>query len=168
MEDESGDIWIATYGYGICRLNTQTGKFVHYPSLAPLNRANHLFQDRDKNLWVCLWGDGVVKIENKNDSYHPIYTHLQKESTYECIFRSLQQLDNGEIIAGTNQGLYSITPDNILQSLNKQDNTLYTQILNNEINYLYTDKEHNVWIATQKLRRLCRIPREKIHSQIIH
>lgn len=149
LEDESGDIWIATHGYGICRLNTQTGKFVHYPSLAPLNRANHLFQDRDKNLWVCLWGDGVVKIENKNDSYHPIYTHLQKESTYECIFRSLQQLDNGEIIAGTNQGLYSITPDNILQSLNKQDNTLYTQILNNEINYLYTDKEHNVWIATQ-------------------
>lgn len=149
LEDKSGDIWIATYGNGICRLQVKTGKFIHYPTITPLERTNYLLQDPDLNLWICTWGDGLVKMENREDHLHPVYTKFHTNTDYECVIRSLQQLPGGDLLVGTSQGMYLLDPAGSLIPNNKHENPLYAQVLNDEINNLYTDKDKNIWIATQ-------------------
>lgn len=149
LEDKSGDIWVATYGNGICRLQVKTGKFIHYPSVTPLDRINYLLQDADLNLWICTWGDGVVKMGNREDHVHPVYSEFHTNTDYECVIRSLQQLPGGDLLAGTSQGMYLLDPSGSLIPKNKHENPLYAQVLNDEINHLYTDKDKNIWIATE-------------------
>lgn len=148
LEDKNGDVWVATYGNGICRLDIKTGKFIHYPSVTPSDRANSLFQDANLNIWICTWGDGLVKMENREDCLHPVYTEFHTHSEYECIIRSVRQLPNGEILAGTSQGLYVIDASCSFIPKNKQENPLKALALNDDIYYLYTDNDSNIWIAT--------------------
>lgn len=149
LEDKNGDIWVATYGHGICRLDRKTGEFIQYPPVTPLNRCNSLIQDADGNIWTCTWGDGLTKIENRNNNLNPVYTQYQTTTVYECIFRSLRQLPGGEVMIGTNQGLYMIDKSGKLISRSRQETPLQSPALNDDINFLYTDKENNIWIGTQ-------------------
>ncbi|WP_106830614.1 hybrid sensor histidine kinase/response regulator transcription factor [Parabacteroides pacaensis] len=149
LEDKAGYIWVATYGNGICRLDGKTGKFTHYPSVTLLDRTNYLFQDMAKNIWICAWGDGIIKMENREDNRHPVYTKFNTHTEYECIIQALQPLPNHELLVGTSQGMYILDSSGNLILENKHENKLYAAALNDDINYLYTDKDENIWIATQ-------------------
>lgn len=149
LEDKSGDIWVGTYGYGICRYDVKTGKFIHYPPVTPLNRTNNLLQDKDGNIWTCVWGDGFVKINNRNDHKQPGYSTFLPETEYECIVHALQELPGGDMLIGSSQGMYLLDSHGTLIPENRHTNTLYARASNDGINYLYKDKDNNIWIATQ-------------------
>ena len=149
QEDESGDIWVGTYAYGICRMDIQTGKFIHYPPATPLNRTNSLQQDKDGNIWVCNWGDGFIKINNRKNNRQPDYKTFFPETEYECIIHTLLQLPGGEMLVGSNQGMYVLDQNETLIPNNRHDNPLHALALNDGINYLYKDKDNHIWIATQ-------------------
>ena len=71
LEDETGDIWIATVpkGAGINRLNKGTGRFTHY-----LNEIYTfaLFRDAQKTVWAVT-AHGLYKYDRKLDLFSPFF-----------------------------------------------------------------------------------------------
>lgn len=146
LEDPSGDIWVGTFDNGICRLDIKRQRFVQYPEITALNRTNYLLQDADKNIWICNWGDGVSRMDNHDAPDSTRYLQFESETGYECIFKCLQQLPDGTILAGTNQGLYQIEPSGRLIPQNTNIHPVFTS--NEDINDLFVDHKGNIWIGT--------------------
>ena len=139
-------LWVGTQ-VGLLKYNRQTGSFYQYPEVTVLNRTNFLLQDTAENIWICNWGNGVSKMNNRETSKHARYTQFGYETDYECIFKCLQQLPDKNILVGTNQGLYRIDNNNKLIPINTD---VYSSgfISNEDINDLFIDNQKNIWIAT--------------------
>ena len=160
-------LWVGTQ-VGLLKYNRQTGsffqyknrpndetsiagnsiqRFYQYPEVTVLNRTNFLLQDTAENIWICNWGNGVSKMNNRETSKHARYTQFGYETDYECIFKCLQQLPDKNILVGTNQGLYRIDNNNKLIPINTD---VYSSgfISNEDINDLFIDNQKNIWIAT--------------------
>ena len=105
-----------------------------------MNRTNFLLQDTAENIWICNWGNGVSKMNNRETSKHARYTQFGYETDYECIFKCLQQLPDKNILVGTNQGLYRIDNNNKLIPINTD---VYSSgfISNEDINDLFIDNQ---------------------------
>ena len=120
---------------------------MEYAEVTVLNRTNFLLQDTAENIWICNWGNGVSKMNNRETSKHARYTQFGYETDYECIFKCLQQLPDKNILVGTNQGLYRIDNNNKLIPINT-DGYSSGFISNEDINDLFIDNQKNIWIAT--------------------
>lgn len=148
-EDAAGNIWVATYGYGICKLDTQKKIFIQYPAVSLLNRTNCLLEDTNNHIWVCNWGDGITKIQNSNNPTDPNYKRIETSTEYECIFHCIEQLPDGDILVGSNQGLHLIDKSDQLIAKNTQQNPIHTLVANEDILDLYIDKNNSIWIGTR-------------------
>lgn len=148
LEDTSGNIWIATWEQGICCLNPETEKFTQYPFPTLLGRMSCLFEDQDQVLWIGAWADGVIKMKDRNPAASSIYTPYTRDVEYEYLIYSLQQLPEG-MLAGTNLGITEVDASGKLIPVEGLDNPAYSRIVHDEINHLYYDNNHILWIATE-------------------
>lgn len=76
---------MGTFDNGICRFDVKKQRFYQYPEVTVLNRTNFLLQDTAENIWICNWGNGVSKMNNRETSKHARYTQFGYETDYECI-----------------------------------------------------------------------------------
>lgn len=146
-EDASGNIWIGTFNDGICRYDRKKDKFISYPFPSSLGRMSALFEDNEHTLWLGAWANGVVKMERNNKAV--LYTTYQQNVDFECLIHSIVQLPNDTIWVGTSRGLARVEANGKLVPVDKPDNLSYSNVCNDEINYLYFDKNHILWVATQ-------------------
>jgi ligand-binding sensor domain-containing protein/signal transduction histidine kinase len=64
LEDRNGDLWIATHGLGLLKLDRKQGNFVRYisiptdPESIPQDKLDALFADREGNIWVATGRTG--------------------------------------------------------------------------------------------------------------
>ena len=59
LEDRDGELWIATHGLGLLKLDHERRKFIHYGNIPidsqslPQDKLDALFADREGNIWVA-------------------------------------------------------------------------------------------------------------------
>ncbi len=111
-EDEKGDIWVATLGGGVCRLNPSSGEKVIYTTSDGLtnNMTYSILGDNDGNIWVST-NTGISRI---NPETGMIRSFGQSEGLIINEFNSGASFnDHGLFFMGGMGGIVSFYPDSI-------------------------------------------------------
>lgn len=111
---------------------------------------NDLFEDKDDNIWVGTWNDGLILLQRKGNDLHrlelgKLKNYLDPKGTIMCV----EQDTYGNIWVGTwGKGcyLYSKANDSII-NFSSEGSANY-KIENNVITDICFDDEQNVWLAT--------------------
>lgn len=149
-EDETGTIWICSYGNGVYYFNPHTntrGHFRNDPADAnslPGNHVNNIYEDSRKNIWFCTEA-GLCR-------YDPLTGKMQRISNPNAlpdnqVFRILE--DNAGIFwISTSKGLLSYNPVNG----NFQTYTTVNGLLSEQFNYnsAYKDPQGRLYFGTVK------------------
>lgn len=107
VEDDEGTLWVGTIGNGLNKITSPAGQqptIVHYaknekdPTALSHNRVNHIFQDKDKNIWIAT-SNGLNLYTQKG------FKHFLKGKII-TIFQS----KTGSLFVGTEQGLFQAAP----------------------------------------------------------
>jgi len=154
-EDNSGIMWIGTYGGGLNKVNPNENNFKiysHIPgnknSLSD-NKVFSIYQDKKYNLWIGTW-EGLDEYNYKKGTYkHFIPNRLKKNSLSDKRITSILGDKFGNLWVGTLQG--GLNKLNIKSGkFTHINNYLGNQkeISDNQIISLMLSKNGKIWIGT--------------------
>jgi signal transduction histidine kinase/ligand-binding sensor domain-containing protein/DNA-binding response OmpR family regulator len=161
VEDERGNVWIATWNEGLFVYDYKEGTFRNFKlfdadkSNEQNNQIKSIFQDKFGFVWIGTWEDGLYKTLYKNGEVLINNTFLFSESDKQGILGniiySINQDINGNMWIGTPYGLsiieHSFSTKNVFHSFKY----LYGSkngLSNNEIWKIYKDKSGMMWLGT--------------------
>ncbi|MBU2929351.1 hybrid sensor histidine kinase/response regulator transcription factor [Winogradskyella psychrotolerans] len=155
--DQNNNIWGATYGYGVFRLETKdSGKtkitrYLHNPENKNSLQSNVTMcvrTDKNQNIWIGTQG-GLTKLHFQNSNYtDPIFTNYNKDSKQKNTLSNNSVYDilldkNDSIWVGTRHGLNLFLGDNSFTSWMEQD-----QFTNAAVYTIQDDDLGNLWLGT--------------------
>ncbi|MBI3194566.1 MAG: hypothetical protein HYZ34_08905, partial [Ignavibacteriae bacterium] len=96
-QDNSGVLWIGTFGSGVDRINLQQKRFIHYKHLGESvqeqrdNMVISLLEDHLGKIWIGTWENNISVFDRKTDEWEKIKTpystiHFLKEDRYQNIW----------------------------------------------------------------------------------
>jgi ligand-binding sensor domain-containing protein/signal transduction histidine kinase/AraC-like DNA-binding protein len=149
-EDETGTLWIGSYGNGIAYYNKTTGKTESFKHDAkdvnsiPSNYVNSLFEDSRKDIWFCT-ESGLCKYNSiaKNITR---YTELPALGDNQ-IFKILED-DSGILWVSTSKGLISLNPVTKETSVYNINNGLLSDQFN--YNSAYKSSDNSLYFGSLK------------------
>jgi signal transduction histidine kinase/ligand-binding sensor domain-containing protein/DNA-binding response OmpR family regulator len=168
-EDNSGNIWIGTFGRGLNKLvqskkNKYNPNFIHYENIPsdPTSLSNDavrvIYKDNNGNLWIGT-DVGLNKLIIGTDDMSPAsfisYLNNPKDSTSisNNMIWSIYQDKQETIWIGTSGGLNKLIPsDNnhlhatFIHYTNESGNP--SSLSNNQVSSMYEDNSGNFWIGT--------------------
>ncbi len=147
-DDGNGNIFISTFSRGFCRYNTQTHQWKNYNSTMTNaskgelcnNWIHALMPDREGLLWIAT-ATGVSCFDADAENFKPLgWTKLLDG----VMCYSLCEQANGDILIGTDMGLY------LYQRLqDKISKFPHSQVLDNKVvSYIVSDQAGNIWCST--------------------
>lgn len=144
-EDNSGRILAGT-SHGIAYYN-ETNKKVDLikSSLFGGKSILSIFQDKNYNIWIGTEEYGLYKCA-PDFSVVERMDHLGMKAKESV--RSINQRPDGNLIVGTDNGLYIIN-NGILQRHFIHNNQDITSLSSNKIKAIHVTKEKNIWIGTE-------------------
>ncbi len=156
-EDKNGNIWLGTRGKGIIELkNGNISEAVHYRrskntgSLSS-DQVFSLLHDRKGRLWASTFDKGLC-VKNSSSQTDGFRTFFDKQSLVSAI-RCLYMDRNGEIWAGTSNGVLRFNPDALLR--NPKAYKYYTtepgdpkSLSNPKVYRIFQDSKGVIWLAT--------------------
>jgi len=108
-------VWIATIK-GVSRFNPQTKLFYNFPFKQQFSNekigvnAFCLFVDKNKDLWVGTYGNGLLKLNQKTGNYK-YYVNTDGEKTFDKnLIRSVINFHDNLMLVSTSVGLYTFNP----------------------------------------------------------
>lgn len=155
-KDETGKIWIGTWGQGLNIYDRSTGGVEHFSSR--LQGEHHLtndfvhviFRDGKDNVWIGT-RDGIHVFDRKLKRFVPLRTFFGNNAIPDFsgirIFMIIMGRDGSYWIA-TQIGLYRIMPDWSRTEIFMADGLSHHRIGGNMIYCVKEDREGCIWIAT--------------------
>lgn len=134
IQDDEGQIWVATYSEGVFCFNPVNKKWIRLkhnekdPFSLSSNKITDIFEDRKKRLWISTEGGGVNVI-TKNSKLIKTYT-TQNGLLNNVVYKTIED-DLGMIWLSTNKGLARLNPE----TAEITDFTYANGLLNNQFNY---------------------------------
>ncbi len=114
LASRSGDIWVATAGGGLNRLNPKTGKFTYYlpnyvsPEGSLNDKETHgLYEDESGIIWVGTALGGLHRFDPKTERFTYFTTKNGLPNNY---ITSITADDSGNLWIGTYNGLCRFNP----------------------------------------------------------
>jgi ligand-binding sensor domain-containing protein/two-component sensor histidine kinase len=107
---DNGDIWLATYG-GVSIFDGDSFRHMTIADGLPSNGVIHIFKDNKKRTWLSTF-NGVAILEEERILRLP-----ESENSEIISYFTIQDRDDRYYI-GTNQGLYRVKPDDLVNSIN--------------------------------------------------
>ena len=165
-EDNQQNIWIGTWGQGLCLFREKTQTFKSFKIFNPgkkipereSNQIYTIYEDHLGNLWVGAWQAGlfVLKYDAANDKLAIISRITSNPGSNNSIIGniiySINQDQNKNIWLGTPYGI------NIIRNF-YSDSTIFdemvaneqnpTSITYNEVTHIFRDKSGIIWAATK-------------------
>ena len=149
--DEPDVLWTGTWGGGVSKVNTRTGRVTTYK--LPHNEIYTMMFDSQNNLWVGTWGNGLYQINPHTGKIHvientPSVTESMSNFSDNVIY-SLTEDESGIVWIGTNgSGVYKYVPwENSFRSLVHDPNDPNT-ISKGKITAAYFDSNGTGWFGT--------------------
>jgi len=156
-KDNSG-IWIATYD-GLDKYDWNENKFYHFKndpqdeSSLSFNFIREVYEDNDKNLWICTWGGGLDQLilNEKTDLNNARFIHHKyiaddKNSISNDLVNTIFEDSKENLWIGTQGGLnvFDKKTGNF-QSYYKTDG-----LADDVIKGILEDEKGLIWISTQE------------------
>ena len=150
-EDDSGNLWIATFGGGLNYFDRTTERFTVYknnpsdPSSLSSNTISKLFIDSDQHLWICTDG-GLNTIPKGSKKIQRINTHKLLQTSY---ISTIAEDEHQNLWLGTmGKGLiiYHKKNKQVLQIPSLPSAQGQPQATN--IRSMLKDRRGNIWIGT--------------------
>ncbi len=158
-ESSNGDIWVATEGAGLNRLDQATGKFTKYyhapddSTSISSNRGFMPFEDSHGNLWVGTFDNGLNKMPAGEDGTFIRYPHIHDDpatvASHTVFWISEDQ--EGFIWAGGTNGIsrINIDTDEITRFLHNPDGGEFYGAPENVLGqYVPPAEQGRIWLAT--------------------
>lgn len=159
-EDENNNLWLGTWGKGICRFNKSTGDVKHFynnpknPNGLSYNRIREIVIDNGI-MWVGTFGGGLFKAEisnNKKITFEKFKPDKDKNSLKDEKISALYLDKNHNLWIGTyNGGLNLLTSGQMKLPVNEAK---FVKFDNWQNKYSYPimaisqDNQQNIWIGT--------------------
>ena len=115
VEDQHGDMWLASKRDGIWRYNRQTGKLHNYrndpanPDSPCSNWVIRVYIDHKQHLWFCTEGGGICRYHYQEDRFENFST---KENLPNNIIYGILDDQSGNYWLSSNRGLIRYEPQN--------------------------------------------------------
>lgn len=170
IKDQEGFMWFGTWN-GINRFDGK--KFVSYkPSPKDKfqlenDRIDQLLDDGHGSIWLRAYDHHIYKFDKSNGRFYPLHTLLNDDRIQQVHFNKLVK-GRGTLIwmLSENNGIYGFDPKQTKQYYHFSNKPSQSGALSsNELNFLYEDLHHNIWIGTTKGLD-CLFPKEKIYNTI--
>lgn len=148
-------LWIGTAGGGLNRYDIENNQFKYYKwnvadiQSVPANFISALKKDKNDNLWVGTWGEGIGRLnksEFESGRFIRIQNDLSNPASLRDNFISSFAFDKaGRLWVGTGQGIDVLTEDGrkITHFTSLADGKSLTQI-----GFLLFDSTNTLWVAT--------------------
>jgi len=153
-EDQSGVLWIGTYGGGFNKFDREMEQFIYYQTDAnnanslTNNFVNSIYEDRSGMLWI-----GTENGLNKFDPKREQFTHYQTDpndpnSLSNNKVMSIYEDRGGELWIGTEDGLNRFDREKELFIHYKHIPHDPNSLSNNVVREIFEDKLGVLWIGT--------------------
>lgn len=142
---ENNQVYVGTYN-GLCRYAEANGTFERVPLPAHRSQSNRfvnsLLEDPARQ---CIW----IGTEGSLFQYIPSTGKMRQiEAFRDNSVKSFALNGNGDLLAGTDNGLYVYHNDTEALQHIVHDSRNIQSLTNNIIWNIFTDHEHNVWLGT--------------------
>jgi len=151
-DDDDGNIWIGTWGFGLQELNPRTGKFNHYHPIDSTGHENEfvisIVEDHEGKLWLATWGGGVYVFNPQTKKFHRYANDSTNNNSLrnDAVYMILKD-NKSNMWVGTTNGLQRFRPetgDFEFIDLDPQHKIRYS----GNIGYIFQDKRGWFWIGT--------------------
>ncbi len=145
-QDYLGFVWIATQD-GICRYDGSDIK-VYKNTKEDLfsygnNEITYVFEDSNKDLWLCTARGGLAKYDRKNDRFEN-YNSKNDTRIKNLHTNTIIELAGKKLLIGTDRGLsyFDLTTETYYK------NEKQALLQNEKINTLFRAKNNSIWIGS--------------------
>lgn len=110
-EDQQGDMWIGTFGSGVCVFRRATNTFSFYDRInnnLPSNYVLSIKEDKQGNIWVGTNGNGIGLLKKGDKNFQVI---AERDGLINGAVQSIVEDANGKIWFSTNKGLSCYDPE---------------------------------------------------------
>lgn len=157
-QDSQGNIWFGTWGGGLNLYRPGTGTFQYFltnndgPTSLTDNYVTDIMETDRHEIWVSTTlgisvlanTEAIEKGFFKNYRHSPEKAGTLNHSRATCLL----QASNGQIWAGTLNGLHLYNPASDAFFLYQQDMQDPNSLANNTINTIFEDSRGNLWVGT--------------------
>ena len=171
--DQSGVLWIGTWGGGLNQYDREKDAFIRYqhdpddPSSLSNNAARTVYIDRDGTVWVGTHG-GLNKLDRETKQF----THYQHDPddsyslSHDFVWSILEDSD-GVLWVGSEKGLNRFDPKTQQFFRYQHDPADPASLSHNTVRSIYEDRSGILWLATR--RGLCKFNRDRTQfTQYLH
>ena len=157
LEDEDGNIWIATIDGGLDMFDWKHEKFIHYRHnpddlySLPLNNLHSITADYEGNLWIGTAGGGLCMLDRKTDKFAR-YLHDENDPT------SVPSNSVNDVLEDSDHNLWISTISNGLSLFDRKtkkfkhfinDPKDAGSLLSDKLEVLFQDSKNRIWIGTR-------------------
>lgn len=172
-EDINGSLWLHPSGGGLAwydRENNRIRSFYN-PALqsgwSSDNKVTGLFTDRQGNLWLCSYANGLEKVTFNTSHFHLLTAHPDDSEFPGNNTRAVYQDKNGNIWAGNKDKIIRVYDKNLNYTGNLTAQGKISPHSTDELGIAYAftqDHTGTIWIGTKGNGLIAAIPDGQSHS----
>lgn len=168
-EDINGNLWLHPSGGGLAWYDREANRICPFynPALqsgwSSDNKVTGLFTDRQGNLWVCSYGNGLEKVTFNTSLFHLLSTHPEDSEFPGNNTRGVFQDRDGYIWVGNKDKIVRVYDKNLqyIGNLTSQGKVIPNSTSELGIAYTFTqDHTGTIWIGTKGNGLISAIPGE--------
>jgi ligand-binding sensor domain-containing protein/signal transduction histidine kinase/AraC-like DNA-binding protein len=154
VDDQNGNLWIATWDGGLNSYNPKTEKFVRYLKKNDANSISSNFleslcRDDKNNIWIGTADNGLDNFNTKTNRFTSYkFNKADPNSLSDNSVSAIFEDSRKNIWVGTINGLnlFDKKSGTFRRFINDPKNP--QSLSDNHIKFIYEDKSHNLWIGT--------------------
>ncbi|MEA3286638.1 MAG: two-component regulator propeller domain-containing protein, partial [Candidatus Marinimicrobia bacterium] len=158
LVDSHGDLWVATYVFGLNKYDYETESFLHYPKESPAGLTigdasiYSLLEDHNGYIWLGTSGSGLFRFDPVTGQLSTVQDLISNDiALTDSIVYSLFEDHNNQLWIPTLNGLNVLDLETFALRTYKYDPNDSTSLFDNSVNCIYESfdgGEYQIWIGT--------------------